>query len=32
VKIYEEEEGRLGVNYTEDGIIQDPERPLAFSE
>ncbi|OMJ83633.1 hypothetical protein SteCoe_15422 [Stentor coeruleus] len=32
VRIYEQEEERLGIGYTEDKVIKDPQRPLACTE
>ena len=32
VKIYEEEEERLGITYSEDRVLKDPQRPLAYTE
>jgi len=32
VKLYEEEEKRLGVEYEEEGVLKNPERPLAYNE
>lgn len=32
VRIYEEEESRLGVVYDKDGVLKDARRPLAFSQ
>ena len=32
IKIYEQEEERLGITYTEDRVLKDPQRPLAYTE
>lgn len=32
IRIYEEEENRLGITYTEDRVLKDPQRPLAYTE
>lgn len=32
VRVYEEEEERLGITYTEDRVLKDPQRPLAYTE
>ncbi|CAG9327086.1 unnamed protein product [Blepharisma stoltei] len=32
IRIYEEEEKRLGVAYDVDGVLKDPRRPLAYSQ
>lgn len=32
VRIYEQEEERLGITYSEDRVLKDPQRPLAYVE
>jgi cilia- and flagella-associated protein 69 len=32
IRIYEQEEERLGITYSEDRVLKDPQRPLAYTE